>query len=80
MRLNILADNFIGDIARTDGKIAARPQMTTPITPFQFAKFLQQFSTTATLEPLHQLRSKFIGTAPLWTSMCELITPNPVLL
>lgn len=51
---NVLFDDFIGDIARTDAEVAARPQMSPTELLLQRRELMQQFVGTLPLEHWHQ--------------------------
>jgi len=51
---DVLFDDFIGDVARADAEVAARPQMSPPELLLQMRELVQQFVRTLPLEHLHE--------------------------
>ena len=54
MRLNILTNDFVSNISRTHGKVAACPHVPSPILAAQIRELFHQQPTAATFEPLSQ--------------------------
>jgi len=60
LRLNVLLDHFISDVARTRSEISARPKVPSPELSAQLAKLLQHLPATASLDALHQITHRHI--------------------
>jgi hypothetical protein len=60
LRFNVLFDNLIGHIARTRGKVAARPEMLSPELFPPFAKLGQHLATAPPFQALHQAAHRHV--------------------